>query len=47
MLQVMNIYITPEGIRGFKFPREGSLWEKKKIERILAFAKGNVKSQRN
>lgn len=40
----MNLYMTPEGVEGFKFPREGSLWEKK-MARRWALRKIDVKNQ--
>ena len=47
MLQVMSIYTTPEGIVAFTYIREEELWDKKDKERILAFGKGDIKSQRD
>lgn len=47
MLQVMSIYMTPEGIVAFTCIREEELWEKKDMEGILTFGKGDVKSQRD
>jgi len=47
MLQVMSIYMTPEGIVAFTCIREEELWEKKDMEGILTFGKGDVESQRD
>lgn len=42
----MNVYMTPEGVGGFKLPREELLWEKE-MARRWAFRKRGVKSQRH